>query len=104
MATSVVDAVDGSSTGTRVPWMWALLRLPRFRGATYADDHDNRSRHRQVAFVHDLSPDNPYLGPILRFGEFSPPGEALMKRKPEWIEKTIKEIDQVLDSIQLDLN
>ena len=28
--------------------MWALLRLPRFRGATHADDHDNRSRHRQV--------------------------------------------------------
>jgi hypothetical protein len=25
---SVVDAVDGSSTGTRVPQMWALLRLP----------------------------------------------------------------------------
>ena len=23
-----IDAVDGSSTGTRVPWMWALLRLP----------------------------------------------------------------------------
>src|SRR6476620_1827849 len=22
--------------------MWALLRLPRFRGATHADDHDNR--------------------------------------------------------------
>ena len=22
------DAVDGSSTGTRVPWMWVLLRLP----------------------------------------------------------------------------
>jgi hypothetical protein len=30
---SVHDVVDGSSTGTRVPWMWALLRLPRFRGA-----------------------------------------------------------------------
>src|ERR1039457_6345974 len=28
--------------------MWALLRFPRFRGASYADDHDNRSRHRQV--------------------------------------------------------
>src|SRR6266581_4522561 len=28
--------------------MRALLRLPRFRGATHADDHDNRSRHRQV--------------------------------------------------------
>ncbi len=27
---SAIDAVDGSSTGT--PWMWALLRLPRFRG------------------------------------------------------------------------
>src|SRR6476469_7691029 len=42
------DAVDGSSTGTRVPRMWALLRLPRFRGASHADDHDNRSRHCQV--------------------------------------------------------
>src|SRR6476660_8061096 len=28
--------------------MWALLRLPRFRGATHANDNDNRSRHRQV--------------------------------------------------------
>jgi len=28
--------------------MWELLRLPRFRGAAYADDHDNRFRHRQV--------------------------------------------------------
>jgi hypothetical protein len=27
------DAVDGSSTGTEVPSMWALLRLPRFGGA-----------------------------------------------------------------------
>jgi hypothetical protein len=24
--------------------MWALLRLPRFRGATHASGHDNRSR------------------------------------------------------------
>src|SRR5258707_1022588 len=29
--------------------MWALLRLPRFRGATHADDRDNRSRHCQVS-------------------------------------------------------
>src|SRR5215207_9150056 len=34
VATSAIDAVDGSSTGTSVPWMWALLRLPRFRGAS----------------------------------------------------------------------
>ena len=27
-----------------------------------------------------------------------------MKRKPEWIEKTKKEIDQVLDSVELDPN
>src|SRR6185436_11921380 len=47
---SAVDAVDGSSTGTSVPWMWALLRLPRFRGASDADDHDNRFRHRKVGF------------------------------------------------------
>src|SRR5260370_39663082 len=44
------DAVDGSSTGASVPWMWALLRLPRFRGANHADDNDNRFRHRQVSF------------------------------------------------------
>src|ERR1700674_5210383 len=48
--TSEFDAVDGSSTGTSVPWMWALLRLPRFRGASHADDNDNRFRHRQVGF------------------------------------------------------
>src|SRR5207344_3560976 len=47
---SEVDAVDGSSTGTSVPWMWALLRLPRFRGASDADDNDNRFRHRKVGF------------------------------------------------------
>src|ERR1700689_3077012 len=49
--TSGNDAVDGSSTGTSVPWMWALLRLPRFEGASHADDNDNRFRHRQVGFV-----------------------------------------------------
>ena len=27
-----------------------------------------------------------------------------MKRKPEWIEKATKEIDQVLDSVELDPN
>src|SRR5580765_2114565 len=30
---SGVDAVDGSSTGARAPWMWVLLRPPRFGGA-----------------------------------------------------------------------
>jgi hypothetical protein len=49
------DAVDGSSTGTSVSWMWALLRLPRFRGASHADDNDNRFRHRQVSFSGSLT-------------------------------------------------
>jgi hypothetical protein len=30
------DAVDGSSTGTSVPRMWALLRLPLFLGDSIA--------------------------------------------------------------------
>jgi transposase len=47
---SPFDAVDGSSTGTEVPSMWALLRLPRFGGANHADGHDNRPRHRKVGF------------------------------------------------------
>src|SRR6478735_11223199 len=47
---SLIDAVAGSSTGTSVPWMWALLRLPRFRGASHADDNDDRFRPRQVGF------------------------------------------------------
>jgi hypothetical protein len=28
---SGIDAVDGSSTGTRVPKMWALLKAPTIR-------------------------------------------------------------------------
>src|SRR5438067_9734550 len=46
---SSFDAVDGSPTGTRVPWMWGLLRLPRFGGAIHANGYDDRSRHRQVS-------------------------------------------------------
>src|SRR5262249_46195598 len=45
---SAFDAVDGSSTGTEVPWMWVLLRPPRFGGAKHASGHDHRSRHREV--------------------------------------------------------
>jgi hypothetical protein len=37
---SAFDAVDGSSTGTRVPRMWELLRLPRFRGVSHANGYD----------------------------------------------------------------
>src|ERR1700730_13459674 len=38
------------STGTRVPWMWVLLKAPRFEGANHANDHHDRSRHRQIGF------------------------------------------------------
>ena len=46
---SVIDAVDGSSTGTEVPCMCAL-KAPPFGGAKHASGHDNRSRHRKVDF------------------------------------------------------
>jgi hypothetical protein len=46
---SALDAVDGSSTGTRVPRMWELLRLPRLGGASHANGYDNRSRYRQTS-------------------------------------------------------
>jgi hypothetical protein len=47
-AMSALDAVDGSSTGTEVPWMWVLLRPPRFGGVKHASGYDDRSRHREV--------------------------------------------------------
>ncbi len=52
---SASDAVDGSSAGTEVPWMWVLLRPPPFRGAKHASGHDNWSRHRQVDFSNPRS-------------------------------------------------
>ena len=45
---SAFDAVDGSSTGTGVPRMRALIRPPRFGGANHASCHNNRSRHCEV--------------------------------------------------------
>ena len=45
---SGIAAVDGSSTGTRVPKMWALIGLPRFGGATHANGFDDWSRHRKI--------------------------------------------------------
>ena len=42
---SAFDAVDGSSTGTEVPWMWVLLRPLRLGGAKYANGQDDRSRY-----------------------------------------------------------
>src|SRR5262249_47370756 len=50
-----IAAVDGSSTGTEVPWMWVLSRPPRFGGAKHASGHDNWSRHRQVGFSNPRS-------------------------------------------------
>jgi hypothetical protein len=31
---SAVDAADGSSTGTAVPWIWALFKAPSMMAAT----------------------------------------------------------------------
>lgn len=46
--TSAFDAVDGSSTGTRVPRIGRRLRLPRFGGAAYAVNFDDRSGYLEV--------------------------------------------------------
>src|SRR5215471_5712004 len=46
---SAPDAVDGSSTGTRVPSMWVLLGRPLLEEPDYANDHDYRSRYREVS-------------------------------------------------------
>src|SRR5215472_12532696 len=40
--------VDGSSTGTRVPRIGRRLRLPRFGGAAYADNFDDRSGYCEI--------------------------------------------------------
>src|SRR4030095_6596609 len=37
-------------SGTQVPWIRELLELPRSGGAIHADDHDNRTGHREVGF------------------------------------------------------
>src|SRR5438309_1813362 len=55
LLTAACDAVDGSSTGTEVPWMWVLLKPPRFGGATHASGHDNRSRYREIGFSNPRS-------------------------------------------------
>jgi hypothetical protein len=48
---SAVDAVDGSSTGTAVPWMWVLLRPPRFGGAKYASGNRSPQAQAPVRFA-----------------------------------------------------
>src|SRR6266567_2754418 len=69
---SVVDAVDGSSTGTRVPWMWVLIRPHDSEEPNHASDHDNRSRYCEVGFS----------GPRHRCGRqshASPPAQAPLR-------------------------
>src|SRR3974390_3090129 len=52
MMVGLVDAVDGSSTGTKVPRMWGRLRLPRFGGATrvvaYLGHHNIQDTVREL--------------------------------------------------------
>src|SRR5215471_948016 len=42
------DAVDGSSTGTRVPRMWAPFEAPTIRRSYLCSRFHNRPRYRQV--------------------------------------------------------
>jgi len=51
-ATSVCDAVDGSSSSTRVPWIWGLSGLPQSEGTTHASGHGSGTlRSRSFRFT-----------------------------------------------------
>ena len=55
--------------------MWALLRLPRFGGASYANGRDNRSRYCTVAFqVQGIDAEGKVV-----LGEVEAPDEASAK-------------------------
>jgi hypothetical protein len=59
---SALDAVDGSSTGTEVPWIWVLFKAPRFGGATHASGHDFYGDQIDVKFEsHAGDPWNSWL-------------------------------------------
>src|SRR5580704_7274509 len=45
-----IDAVDGSSTGTGVPWMWVSIRPHDSEEPSHASNYDHRSRHCEVCF------------------------------------------------------
>src|SRR6266446_6395623 len=47
---SASDAVDGSSTGARAPWMWVLLGAYDSEEPDHANHYDYRSRYREVGF------------------------------------------------------
>src|SRR5215470_15040255 len=57
--------------GARAPWMWVLLRPPRFGEPSYASGHDNWSRHREVGLIpaHFLTMSTAITttGPVPRF-------------------------------------
>jgi hypothetical protein len=65
---SATDAVDGSSTGTEVSWMWVLLRPPRFGGAKHAPSHPSSvhspaDRHQAALLLRRLGRDEPHICP-----------------------------------------
>jgi len=72
------DAVDGSSTGTRVPRIWGPLKLPWFGGAIYANSHDSWSRMR--AFERDWSAEG-IIEPHLKAEHIAAPTNAANMKK-----------------------
>src|SRR5262249_42584587 len=50
---SPVYAVDGSSTGTRVPYAWVLLKLPRFGTAKPSDQ--KMAASKKIAWTEEVS-------------------------------------------------
>jgi hypothetical protein len=57
----IINLKTAQAMGRTFP-LWELLKLPRFGGATYANDHHDRSGYREVGFSgprHALEPRNP---------------------------------------------
>ena len=89
---SPFDAVDGSSTGTEVPWMWVLLRPPRFGGARYATGYDNRSPPRERAGALTV-----YVRDLHRFAPMVDKVQTELWSKPPYPPRTIVEVQRLFD-------
>src|SRR3954451_9098864 len=85
-AFAAIDAVDGSSPGTRVPKTGRRLRLPRFGGAAYGVNFNDWSGYREVGLSsawgrcsrpsdHMPSAQAPFRAVLLREGAAVPRGD-----------------------------
>jgi hypothetical protein len=61
---SAFDAKDGSSSGTRVPYTWALLKLPRFGGLSMTITTVGLDIIKSVFQVHGVDADGQVVSAV----------------------------------------